>query len=502
MRAEPMPMERSMVHGGRDPRFEDPYPPMEPRVPQAFQGERGYDIDPYERGPPMAVDRRGDRGMRGRDDFDMRMAMGRGSPSMQMPPSPNARDPYGGGYPDPGYSDPGYDDPYDRQSLHLDRDPGRSYGGYPDRGVPYTPEEDRYDRRPSRRSPGGADEWGGLGLDQALPKQAPIPGNVARLYAEGGSRGTPPGSRGFRGFEAPEPEVPHSSGPSKGGRANVRDPNASAEWGGLSLGDVMEPRRPEPRPKARERPVVQEEAPPAEPPRAAWRGDLFDDGPQGVPPLPRASQGPREPANRQMSLEGFRDGPAGPDMDFDEEPPEDRFADPRADVKDEPPPSRRPAARAQRPPPQEDVWGGRSLGDALAPKQKPATPSGGSTTGCGGSSASSVRSGAKSAPSGASNADPGRSPEWIMSWVRSLPESHVPEKTREHLADLIAENQLDGRAFSDYVQKVPPEVCAPKHAMKLKAAWSNVLKEAEVAEIAAACAAASRPTQKATMIVV
>ncbi|CAE7696649.1 tuf, partial [Symbiodinium sp. KB8] len=76
------------------------------------------------------------------------------------------------------------------------------------------------------------------------------------------------------------------------------------------------------------------EAPPAEPPRAAWRGDLFDDGPQGVPPLPRASQGPREPANRQMSLEGFRDGPAGPDMDFDEEPPEDRFADPRADVKD------------------------------------------------------------------------------------------------------------------------------------------------------------------------
>ncbi|CAE7785544.1 unnamed protein product, partial [Symbiodinium sp. CCMP2456] len=153
MRAEPMPMERGMVHGGRDPRFEDPYPPMEPRVPQAFQGERGYDIDPYERGPPMAVDRRGDRGMRGRDDFDMRMAMGRGSPSMQMPPSPNARDPYGGGYPDPGYSDPGYDDPYDRQSLHLDRDPGRSYGGYPDRGVPYTPEEDRYDRRPSRRSP-------------------------------------------------------------------------------------------------------------------------------------------------------------------------------------------------------------------------------------------------------------------------------------------------------------------------------------------------------------
>eukprot|EP00913_Durusdinium_trenchii_P006760 g6354.t2 len=165
------------------------------------------------------------------------------------------------------------------------------------------------------------------------------------------------------------------------------------------------------------------------------------------------------------------------------------------------PAAARPAPRARRQtPPVDDGWGGQSLGDALAHKQ--ATPSGGSTaTGAGGSSSSSVRSGGqKSIPSGAGSADPGKSPEWIMNWVRSLPESHVPERTREHLADLIAESQMDGRFFSDYVQKVPPEVCAPKHAMKLKAAWSNVLKEAEVAEMAAACAV--RPTQKGMLVAV
>ena len=44
-----------------------------------------------------------------------------------------------------------------------------------------------------------------------------------------------------------------------------------------------------------------------------------------------------------------------------------------------------------------------------------------------------------------------------MNWVRSLPESHVPEKTRENLADLIAEGQMDGRVFSDYAARLQKE---------------------------------------------
>eukprot|EP00434_Breviolum_minutum_P035283 symbB.v1.2.031225.t3/scaffold3600.1/size53445/5 len=228
----------------------------------------------------------------------------------------------------------------------------------------------------------------------------------------------------------------------------------------------------------------------------AWRGDVFDEGAK-VPPMPRPGRASRPVGHSPERAEGFHDMIDmdvcdADDRDMEEEP--ERFKEP-------PPAATRPVPRARRQtPPADDGWGGQSLGDALAPKQ--ATPSGGSTTtGAGGSSSSSVRSGGqKSTPSGAGSADPGKSPEWIMNWVRSLPESHVPEKTREHLADLIAEAQMNGRSFSDYVHKVPPEVCAPKHAMKLKAAWSNVLKEAEVAEMAAACAV--RPAQKAMMIVV
>jgi len=72
---------------------------------------------------------------------------------------------------------------------------------------------------------------------------------------------------------------------------------------------------------------------------------------------------------------------------------------------------------------------------------------------------------------------------------------------RENLADLIMENGMHGPDFTDYVQRVPPEVCAPKNAMKLKAAWKNVLGEAAATEVARANAQ-SMPTQKATMIVV
>lgn len=499
-RGRDMPWSPSMAHGvpplrdpqggmervGRDPRLEDPYSVVDQRVPPPYAGDRGMGFDDfYDRGMgPMPADRRaawrgGPPRLEGLDPW------GRG-PQIQIPPSPpGGRDPYG--Y-DPGY-DPGYpDDLYDRVPGHPRDDPGRSLG-YPDRGPAYSPEDERHERA-MRRSPGG-EAWSGMGLDQALPKRGPVPNNVARMYdgPPGPAKAQPRSPPGPRAYEEHDYEPPQPAVPSKGGRASVRDPNAG-EWGG-HFGFGEEPAPPPKRPQRREA-REPEEAPGPSP--GAWRGDVFDEGAK-VPPMPRPGRASRPVGHSPERAEGFHDMDVcddADDRDMEEEP--ERFKEP-------PPAATRPVPRARRQtPPADDGWGGQSLGDALAPKQ--ATPSGGSTTtGAGGSSSSSVRSGGqKSTPSGAGSADPGKSPEWIMNWVRSLPESHVPEKTREHLADLIAEAQMDGRSFSDYVHKVPPEVCAPKHAMKLKAAWSNVLKEAEVAEMAAACAV--RPAQKAMMIVV
>jgi len=88
-----------------------------------------------------------------------------------------------------------------------------------------------------------------------------------------------------------------------------------------------------------------------------------------------------------------------------------------------------------------------------------------------------------------------------VTWVRSLPESHVPEKAREHIAAIVENEGMSERGFSLFVKEVPPEICAPKNKMKLKAAWDNVLKEAAAREVAISNLA-NQPKQKATMIVV
>lgn len=80
--------------------------------------------------------------------------------------------------------------------------------------------------------------------------------------------------------------------------------------------------------------------------------------------------------------------------------------------------------------------------------------------------------------------DCSKSPVEIMTWLKSLPVSHVPEKAQEELAAVVEAQAMNGAAFSTYVQTVPPEICAPKHAMKLKAAWKNVLAEAEAKAVA------------------
>lgn len=76
-----------------------------------------------------------------------------------------------------------------------------------------------------------------------------------------------------------------------------------------------------------------------------------------------------------------------------------------------------------------------------------------------------------------------KAPADIVAWLKTLPESHVPEQMREGIICVVEQQGLHGDAFTQYVQAIPPDVCAPKPAMKLKAAWKNVLAEAEAQAI-------------------
>eukprot|EP00930_Biecheleria_cincta_P026466 TRINITY_DN18652_c0_g1_i1.p1 TRINITY_DN18652_c0_g1~~TRINITY_DN18652_c0_g1_i1.p1 ORF type:complete len:902 (-),score=147.99 TRINITY_DN18652_c0_g1_i1:62-2767(-) len=229
----------------------------------------------------------------------------------------------------------------------------------------------------------------------------------------------------------------------------------------------------------------------------ARRGDPFEPGGPRGGGAPPSRQGPRGGERWSIGAAGGPEGLGEADV-----------MDCGIDMEEPPSAAQRAAPRQRRPAPPsaaDNGWGGQSLSDALVPKA--AAPTTGSEAGAGGSSSSGgpgQRKGASTAASAAAGGqgkNSGKKPEWIMTWVRSLPESHVPEKSRETLADIIQEERLDGRSFSDYVQRVPPEICAPKHAMKLKAAWANVLREDEASEVARANVE-NRPAQKATMIVV
>lgn len=124
---------------------------------------------------------------------------------------------------------------------------------------------------------------------------------------------------------------------------------------------------------------------------------------------------------------------------------------------------------ARRRPAAEDPWSGASLGDALAPRRTAAVATGGgaaASRGGGGPPAARVMD------------DGSKPPGEIVKWLRELPASHVPDKAKEDLAAIVEQGSMNGTVFSEYVLKVPPEICAPQHAMKLKAAWKNVLAEA------------------------
>lgn len=323
-------------------------------------------------------------------------------------------------------------------------------------------------RRPGNVPPAHSEQWGG-GLDELMPPRQRLPPNIAQAYAEQARR------------EQRE----------QGGVPPKLDPRNQPpdDWGGMSLGDALGPKR-----RAEQADSYHQATP--SPPYHSVQNDVMHD------PKPSAFVGTSDeldgqvvaPPRQPSSHEAQRRGSA----------PEAR--------RSPPPPRGRPSAQVAA---GDDAWGGQSLSDALAPKRAAAAPpapegSGGGSSGsrgggqCGRASAAPrPRAGGPAALAGGpvGAAECTKTPEEIVAWVRSLPESHVPEKAREHIAAIVEDEGIGGAQFSQYVQHVPPEICAPKHAMKLKAAWANVLKEAAAREVALSNLA-NQPKQKATMIVV
>jgi len=89
----------------------------------------------------------------------------------------------------------------------------------------------------------------------------------------------------------------------------------------------------------------------------------------------------------------------------------------------------------------------------------------------------------------------------IVEWVRTLPESRVPETSQENIISILQNNDMCGAKFTQYLQRVPPEVCPPKHAMTLKSAWNNVLAGVTARELAKVNSG-SLPKQKSGMMIV
>lgn len=325
---------------------------------------------------------------------------------------------------------------------------------------------------------GGDFQWSG-NLDAVLPARDRLPPNVARAFPRDADAGSSAMEvqlpRGARGGE----DEYGGSGDAGGGMGANRA--GDSDWGGMSLGDALgKPRR-----RTSDN---------------AGRGGGARPASRGPPSTSSADQPePHVPVKKAEAWDAGGMGRFQFNGNFDHAEEEDA----------DPPQTSFPSRannRSRAPPPVDDVWGGQSLADAFAPK-KPSPSSQGGGCGGGGAAVSSGSGPARAAargggaPNATVAAECSKSAEEIVTWLRTLPESHVPEKSRENLIAIVEDHGHDGSSFSKYVQQVPPEVCAPKHAMKLKAAWGNVLKEQEAKAIAMSNLS-NAPRQKATMIVI
>lgn len=95
----------------------------------------------------------------------------------------------------------------------------------------------------------------------------------------------------------------------------------------------------------------------------------------------------------------------------------------------------------------------------------------------------------KNTNSGGKNDEANHSPSQLAEWVRALPPSHLPDKVREELAGSLHLEAVDGKRFTDIAEN-PSElakfgVLAPLHAMKVRKAWAQVLREDACRRVAA-----------------
>jgi len=373
------------------------------------------------------------------------------------------------------------------------------------------------------------DAWGGR-LDTMLPPRDRAPSNyaqgareaeraadVARAAAEAKGEEA---ARIAQRPPSPDPQAYEAHHAKRQAKANQASRDVAEHWGGMSLGDTLQPnsRRASTHSNVYDRPSsgmasAEYDRRPNDYDRQAFDDFAEAQAPRKAPPMrapqndDRFGSGTPDTMDFNDNVEDFhvevkvpRGSPTGPSS---------RGYDTQSSLPPELPP------QSQRPPPREslpkargrqsaasaadDGWGGQSLADAFAPKKAPPQQSG-----AGGSSFSRAPPprGITSSNAAWSGNDCKKKPEEIIAWVRTLPESHVPEKSRENIAAIVEDGMLDGNEFTEYVQRIPPEICAPKHAMKLKAAWQNVLGEAAMQEVARQNAMRNNNAQKATMIVV
>lgn len=96
-------------------------------------------------------------------------------------------------------------------------------------------------------------------------------------------------------------------------------------------------------------------------------------------------------------------------------------------------------------------------------------------------------------------------PNAVAAWIRALPSSQVPEKQREALACSVEAEGLDSDSFTKVAHE--PSLLAqrglpsPAHALKVRRAWEQVLREDACRQIAMESATSAKATPKAVKMV-
>lgn len=97
-----------------------------------------------------------------------------------------------------------------------------------------------------------------------------------------------------------------------------------------------------------------------------------------------------------------------------------------------------------------------------------------------------------------------RGPSAVAAWVRALPTSQVPDKQREALASAVEAEGLDSSSFTK-VAHTPAMLAqrglpSPAHALKVRKAWEQVLREDACRQIAMESATSAKAPKAVKMV--